>query len=183
MGDKGQGVQGALGQGGKDTPQNLLGVSARGGSIAAKDLAVDHQGTNGLFGGPARGLHVRIDDVTTTNDLPDCLVGGFMAFGDPKNYLGGSAPADRDPEGLVQQALDITVTEAVLVFHQGDQRLQVRAQLRRGGPGGVGGLQRSCRFSSRSRWFSSIRFWYVGGAMIPTPVARLIATFANGNTK
>jgi hypothetical protein len=43
--------------------------------------------------------------------------------------------------------------------------------------------RRSCRFSSRSRWFSSSRFWYVGWAMVTTPVAHLIATFPNGHTE
>jgi len=59
-GEKRQGVQRTFGQGGKDTAENLLGVSTSGCSIAAEDLAVDDQRTNGLFGGPVRRLDVRL---------------------------------------------------------------------------------------------------------------------------
>jgi len=58
VGEKGQSVQGPLGQGGKDTAQNLLRMSARRSSIAAEDLAVDHQRTNRLFRRPLRRLDV-----------------------------------------------------------------------------------------------------------------------------
>lgn len=83
---------------------------------------------------------VRIDKVTPSHDLLNRLIGRLVPFGDTKDYLGRSAPAHRDSEGLVQQALDVTVTESILVLHHRDQRLQIRAQLRRGGPEGIRGL-------------------------------------------
>ena len=55
-GDQGRQVEAALAGGAHDTGEDLLGVGAVAGAVAAAHLADDHGGPDGLFGAPVGGV-------------------------------------------------------------------------------------------------------------------------------
>src|SRR5262245_58553022 len=82
------------------------------------------------------------DPVGLAHGLADGLVDGLTAAARPQDGVDAAAAAEVDAEQAAQAADHLAVRQPALLVEFHDSCLGVRAQLRGGGPQGVGGLQR-----------------------------------------